>query len=287
MSIVANILRCVTACCAFIEDINEINLQNLWFDGHTTHGAMKWKWAFMVPAWATCSYERTITVIWCVTCLVITSIVMFFESHFRYEIIVLLEKSYPLMWGLEIVHWTYLLMVAYFVSRILIILQFVNDSEYEMRSCVTPLPRLARVAWAAHCIALPSSVVGFIVCILFFADDSHHLTTLSYAVNAAVMVVDMICFPVPLEPMHIVWLFAMGMFYAFVVAPLHWLVQSHWPYIYEALNWNNPAQTVQYIALYTVFSLTIYAILSAWTRLRPRFANNPEYSRNLPVESGP
>ncbi len=64
---------------------------------------------------------------------------------------------------------------------------------------------------------------------------------------------------------HVVWIIAVGLFYAFCLSPVHYASLPQWetrPYVYAVVDWSRPAATVANVAAVSALTVLVHAVLS-------------------------
>lgn len=198
-------------------------------------------------------------------------------------------------WGGELVHIVSVFVLLYFFGTFVLAATTCYSMRDAARTQITEfdmneqtVPRLPRLIWAAHSIALPASVTALIIYASCMTKDDRvsQLTTASYSLQPALMLFDSLFWNMPLLPIHVVWTLAAGWAYALFTV-LYYLLAIDWdtkyPYIYNALDWSQPVKTLGNMLAISVLILVVHQGLVTWTLMRARFFNATAFQKVLPA----
>ncbi len=301
-------LACITVpgvcgCQGCLKDDKDLTYENLFFGARSTRG--QWRWEQSVTG---CWFGRSnsgLNFLFCAAAFVTTMVFIILDAQTRHLVP---DKDgdgdpgsphygKPVPWGFEIVHVAYVALAFYFLMRMVLLASLFYKLYYGIESSelAPPMARLVRVAYA---IALPLNVVAGIVYFSFLVDNDNlsHITTVSYSVNFSFMVADWIFCSMPFLPAESIYSLGIGLIYALVVTPAHYLLYTtaddRYPYIYASLDWSNPPLALLHVTAYTALTYFVCCVLCIWSRIRPHINDMLEFdavdmgSRVVPTDFG-
>ena len=181
-----------------------------------------------------------------------------------------LSDGVDIPWLLEITHMSVLLVIFYFASATALAF-YPDDEEGEWK----PLPYLARITWALHTLALPSSFLCTLLYWMFLRTMTvyHPPTAALYTMSFLMMTLDTILGAQVMLTMHSVWLLLFGTLYALWTFCHYQLISDSqaepYRYIYSALNWAYPAEAFGHLVL--MLLLAFMSFLAICKLLENRF----------------
>jgi len=279
------------------------SIPNLYYD-HSPTSHVRWRTMLLFPAYeCRCIFNATSTIWWSIAALASTITITILDDAHRHSLVDPDGDGEPgsphfgmhVPWGFEIVHWTYIFIALYFFLRLIlsfshVCYQRVDPSASaiaDMDISEPHISRLARLAWIAHSLAMTPSVVALIIYVTFMQanDQVSQLTTASYALNAAVMLFDIVFWNMSVVFGHVIWVLTMGWVYVLITL-VHYMMfttaKDPYPYVYSALNWSNPLLSLLNCIVMSGLVIIMQRFFSAWTYFKSRWTGQIVYQLSEP-----
>lgn len=223
-----------------------VDKRNVWFDGATSRGRMRWALAFVMPA---CCENATIMWHWSIVLFVVTLVPSILDVTTRSAVAAdflqrMAASQQPTVvvngtfippaatpicrgvttcrgpaWPFALGDWTFFWTLLYATTKWMLVCAYCGDINLARLKATTPPSRLAKVCWVAHVLALTPTLVELTMFVHVRGPNDPPITTISLGLRTGVLLADFVLGLVPVFLEHVVWIWLEGL--VFLVLDLY------------------------------------------------------------------
>lgn len=249
-----------------------LQLNDAAFDSdHSTRGRFIWAWVLLTPHSNFCASPSP-TLLWSLLVVLPTSLSLgITEIVFRNQLADDDSGRYggKVHWTLDIAYVVWIIYLLFVILRCIFAVIHIRLEDDKLRDPLRKQPVFAILARVAYSIAIPSTIVLFIVYIAL-ATTGHRLhphTSAFFAVNFVFAIIDIVFFEIHILGEHAIASLALAYIWVFPLSIIHFLLantQDKKPYIYGVADWGHPLQSILYITAISLLTSLVYAAIAAY-----------------------
>lgn len=220
-----------------------LDKRNIWFNGMTTRGRVRWALAFVMPS--CCNYPTFIWH-WSVVLFVVTLVPSILDVTTRSAVasdfiqriaaselpVVVINGTFvpppvtPICrgvttcrgppWPFALGDWTFFWTLLYAVTRWMLVCSSCGEENWERLKATNPLPWLARVCWVSHVLALTPTLVELTMFVSVRGPDDPEITTIALGLRTGFLLADFVLGLVPVFVEHVVWIWVEATLFVFM-----------------------------------------------------------------------